>query len=59
LEFFEPIMAVIAGVRPDRILAWARTQQGETAFAAAWSSGAAMGLEQAVAYAFAEYGKRE
>jgi hypothetical protein len=46
-------------VRPDRILAWAHTQQGETAFAAAWSSGAAMGLEQAVAYAFAEYGKRE
>jgi hypothetical protein len=52
-------MAVIAGVRPDRILAWAHTQQGERAFAAAWSSGAAMGLEQAVAYAFAEYGKRE
>jgi hypothetical protein len=59
LEFFEPIMAVIAGVRPDRILAGAHTHQGETAFAAAWPSGAPMELEQAVAYAFAECRKRE
>ena len=40
--------------RPDRTLAWARTQLGEAAFAATWSSGVAMGLEQAVAYALEE-----
>ena len=41
-------------VRPDRTLASARTQLGEAAFAAAWSGGAAMGLERAVAYALDE-----
>ena len=35
----------------DRDVAAARTQFGETAFAAAWAEGRAMTLEQAIAYA--------
>lgn len=41
-------------LRPDRALAWARTEMGEKGFAAAWSGGAVMELEQALDYALNE-----
>jgi hypothetical protein len=47
-------LSPVERVQLDRTLTSARTQLGEAAFAAAWSSGAVMGLEQAVAYALDE-----
>jgi predicted ATPase len=47
-------LSPVERVQLDRTLASARTQLGEAAFAAAWSSGAVMGLEQAAAYALDE-----